>query len=384
MANPAAQYRVERAIRPSDQSATYLVVDAVTLIPHKEAKDYSLFLQGGGLAQNTQRAYIPRVCDFLNWCHDQGIDWANIGLRELVLYKRTTECMASPTTGKTPSPKTVNARMTAVLGFLRHCVLVGAAPASILNGLTRETFLYRLPKGMSPGENGRNRTIVSSTLKSKEPRRSPMPLTLQQVEHVLAQAATTRDAFLVILLSESGLRIGEALGLHRDDMHLLPESGSLGCGVQGAHIHVQRRVNENGAYAKSHTPRVVPVERSVVRSYNDYMHDRDQRIPNSLCPFLFVNLYWKHQPDTPMRYSNAKRCTDRLAKAAGVRLHPHALRHTAATEWVASDVKIDTVQELLGHSSPQSTAIYLHSTDAAKREAVERVSAHRARLRNGS
>lgn len=377
-------FRVEKAIRPVDGTTTYLVLGEDDLLPHEQAKGYALFLAGRGHAENTQKAYIPRVCAFLNWCHDQGLDWTRVGLRELTLFKRALETTPKNIRGLPPSAVTINAKMTAVLGFLRYCALVGVIDESALVGLAENKYLTHLPQGMSPGENGQNRRVIARVLKAKEPRRQPRPLSRDEVERILAAALNTRDTFLVHLLAETGLRIGEALGLHRDDMHLLPDSSALGCAVRGAHVHVRRRINENGAYAKSHDQRIVPVTRDVVRSYADYMHERSLQIPSSSCIFVFVNIYARANPDTPMRYSNVKRCTNRLAKAARVELHPHALRHTAATEWVHSDVSIDTVQELLGHRSPQSTAIYLHSSDSAKREAVERVAQYRREVRDGA
>ena len=375
------QFRVERAIRPADGAVSYVVLDR-DLNTHDAAKGYALFLAGQGNAENTQRAYIPRVCGFLNWCHAQGIDWTRVGLRELTLFKRIAETTPTPA-GRLPSPVTINAKMTAVLGFLRYGVLIGVVAESVLSGVTQNKYLTHMPQGVSPGENGRNRRVVARNLKAKEPRRQPVPLSRDEIDRVLAVALNSRDALLVHLLADTGMRIGEALGLHRDDMHLLPDSSGLGCSLRGAHVHIRRRVNENGAYAKSHDSRAVPVTRELVRSYSDYVHERSLNVPKSLCIFVFANIYSRDRPDTPMRYSNAKRCTDRLAKASGVSLRPHALRHTAATEWINADVGIDTVQELLGHRSPQSTAIYLHSSESDKRDAVERVARHRERIRSG-
>jgi len=79
----------------------------------------------------------------------------------------------------------------------------------------------------------------------------PDALTDEQAEAVLACCRRPRDQFLVILLRDTGLRIGEALGLRGEDMHLLPDSRALGCTVVGAHVHVRHRANPNGALAKS-------------------------------------------------------------------------------------------------------------------------------------
>ena len=81
---------------------------------------------------------------------------------------------------------------------------------------------------------------------------------------MLACCRRPREHFMVILLLDTGLRIGEALGLRRGDMHLLPDSRGLGCATVGAHVHVRHRANPNGALAKSRFPRTVPASDAVL------------------------------------------------------------------------------------------------------------------------
>jgi integrase/recombinase XerD len=63
----------------------------------------------------------------------------------------------------------------------------------------------------------------------------------------------------LVLLWRGGLRIGEALGLRRCEMHLLTSSRPLGCEIAGPNVHVIKRDKPNGAAAKSLTARHVPV-----------------------------------------------------------------------------------------------------------------------------
>jgi integrase/recombinase XerD len=44
--------------------------------------------------------------------------------------------------------------------------------------------------------------------------------------------------------------------------------------VQGAHVHVVRRLNANGAWAKSVRQRWVPADGLVVRAYDQYVMER--------------------------------------------------------------------------------------------------------------
>jgi integrase/recombinase XerD len=169
------------------------------------------------------------------------------------------------------------------------------------------------------------------------------------------------------------LRVGETLGLHREDLHFLPDSRALGCAVVGAHLHVRRRVNDNNALAKSHYPRSVPVGSAVVDAYRDYQYERDRLVPHSRSDFVFVNLYAATDRDNAMKYQNTRNCLRRTAKRAGVEARLHMLRHTAGTVWARSGTPIDVVQKLLGHQSPLSTAKYLHPCDAQMRAAVDAV-----------
>lgn len=50
------------------------------------------------------------------------------------------------------------------------------------------------------------------------------------------------------------------------------------------------------------------------------------------------------------------------------KVHPHQLRHTCATEWIASGMDPKTVQYLLGHASIDVTMeIYAHYQDETRR-----------------
>ena len=59
-------------------------------------------------------------------------------------------------------------------------------------------------------------------------------------------------------------------GLRREDMHFVSDATMLGCAVPGAHLHVQRRDNPNGARAKSRRTRPVPVDELLVLAYDTY------------------------------------------------------------------------------------------------------------------
>ncbi|MGE5445694.1 MAG: tyrosine-type recombinase/integrase, partial [Ignavibacteriales bacterium] len=72
----------------------------------------------------------------------------------------------------------------------------------------------------------------------------------------------------------------------------------------------------------------------------------------------------------------------RLCKKLGIKgIRFHDLRHTAATRMVESDVSIDKVSKILGHSSIQMTMRYSHP-DNSLREAVETLANFRSSTTN--
>jgi integrase/recombinase XerD len=68
----------------------------------------------------------------------------------------------------------------------------------------------------------------------------------------------------------------------------------------------------------------------------------------------------------------------KLVKSAGIekrfRVTPHTLRHTCATLLNDKDVKILTIQNILGHSNPNTTInYYLHTPQRKMRDALEKL-----------
>lgn len=238
-------------------------------------------------------------------------------------------------------------------------------------------FLHHLPPGYDAGEDGQFRVIRSRTIKFRVAVEGYEWLLPEQIETLIGLTRNARDRFLVALLAATGARIGEVLGLRREDMHFLSDSRVLGCYERGPHVHIRRRANNsNGALAKSRRPRSVPVEADVVGFYADYQHVRDTVAEAGGCDMAFVNLF-RPPLGEPMKYHGAKDLFDRLAARAGFAARPHMLRHSAATRWIRAGVDRDVVQDLLGHVSDQSMEPYIHSTSDERREAVERGAEHR-------
>ncbi|MFF7925540.1 tyrosine-type recombinase/integrase [Streptomyces mirabilis] len=359
------------------------MIDHNTYELHREASSYIDSLRARSLSWNTERIYASRSALYLTACAAHGVDWSRPSLGQLARFMRWMVKEPLPSRRRDGggelrfrSEETANAVMTTVCELLRFGARYGWVPAEVAAQLTQQKYLAYLPPDYNAGEDGQFRTVRARELKFIVANDGIDWLTFEEVEQLLAVTVHARDRFLVALLWCTALRIGEALGLRREDMHLLSNSRSLGCRVEGPHVHVRRRLNDNGALAKSRHPRSVPVTGELVALYAEYVYEREQVPEASGVDMVFVNLF-RGVLGRGMTYSTAKDLFDRLARRAELVARPHMLRHGAATAWIRGGQPRDVVQKLLGHQSQSSMAPYVHTSDADKRAAVEKVGAGR-------
>src|SRR6478752_3005181 len=196
---------------------------------------------GGDGSELTTRAYAGGIVLYLRWCARSGRDWrsaaTDFGL--FIVWLRHAgaavsglepvpgaQLLTGPGARPARSARRINAVLSAVRGFLAHAVSAGDASTAVL------PLLYDL--------------------------------------------ADDRDLPVVLLMARAGLRRGELCGLRRNDVHVLLDSRVLGCDVERAHLHVMRRDNPNGAWAKSRRQRTVPLDFLTVQALDGYADERTE------------------------------------------------------------------------------------------------------------
>lgn len=377
----SAGFVAERAFSPVDDRVWFVVVNDEYVL-HAEACAFLAYLRAAGRSPNTERVYASRVATFLSYCARSGLNWQEMSFDDLSRF--LTSLVEDPlpvVRGRSREPRfrsnaTANAIMTATCEFLRFGASRGWVARALIDRLSRPKYLQNRVRGHDWGEDEQFRTVSVRLLKLTESGGALQKLAPAEIAALLDMAGNQRDRFLIGLMNETGMRIGETLGLRREDTHFLASSSRLGCSVAGAHVHVRRRMNANGALAKSPFPRTIPVTEDVVELYAVYQHERSTRVGVDGSDFVFVNLF-KPPIGEPMKYSNVKKLFDRLSVATGVTARPHMLRHSAASRWLERGTPRDVVQALLGHVASASMEVYLHPTEASKRAAVEQAGAAR-------
>ena len=191
----------------------------------------------------------------------------------------------------------------------------------------------------------------------KAPKKLPQVLTPTEVQTILDGCDRLRDRLLFGMLYDTGMRIGEALGLRHNDI-----------AVAEREVTVRRRDNHNGARAKSAISRSIPVGAELIRLYADYLHHEYGDLDSD---YVFVNL-WGRPRGHPLTYAAVYDLVRRLRRDSGLDFDPHWLRHTAATRMLRDGIGIEVVAGLLGHANVTTTAvIYGHLTVEDARRVLE-------------
>lgn len=281
------------------------------------------------LADRTLRLYAYDLLHFVRW-------WASIHETGDVLERDLTESTLLEylrfQSGLQPRPcgSTINARIAVADRALRN--EFPDAPCQIARGF-HQTYLRRRPMGLA-----RPRWAISR-LRVKVPKRSIVPLSINEVARFWSSFRTTRDLAIVGLMLLQGLRSAEVLALNPDDV-LLSE-GEL-------------RVRGKGSKL-----RFLPLAPETVQLLDHYI--RLER-PNPCTAALFVSLKGPAR-GCRMTPSGLRSLFRHHRRTTGVKLaNPHRFRHTFASDMVRAGVSLPALMRLMGHSDIQTTLLYVQVT----------------------
>jgi integrase len=362
--------KVQRVRLPETQDVTWLVLDD-DYVPVEPVLSYLKFLHALDRSPNTIRAVAHHLKQFWEYLRDAHLCWTEVDVAQLAgfitwLRRHDPQVVSIEPQQARRTNATIDQTLGSVHGFYSYHMRIKTIPVLPLYQLSMpyrrryKSFLYGIAK-MKPEQ-----TRVVSV---KREQRLPKILTSEQVEALIAACTHTRDKFLLTLMFQTGMRIGQCLGLRHSDISV--ENGTIQI--------VPREENPNGARAKTRTAYTIPGMEDLMKLYTDYLIDDLGALDvDSLPDFVFVNLF-EGEIGRPMTYAAVMSLVKRLIKKTGICFTPHMLRHSRATSWIKDDkLALPVVSRLLGHASIQTTNdIYLQLTPQdLKKALVERQEGH--------
>lgn len=195
------------------------------------------------------------------------------------------------------------------------------------------------------------------TMKLRIAKTLPEVITRQQVQDVIDECRVPRIAVCLWTIYSLGLRLDEG-------RHL--QVGDIDAERMMVHIHRGKGVKD----------RYLPLPSDTLLWLRE--HWKTHRNPTLLFPADGRNHQGASTATTPIATSTVQRAMKVIVEKLGFRkkVCVHTLRHSYATHLLEAGVSLKMIQKLLGHSSLQTTMVYLHLTSEAEadgRATIERV-----------
>ncbi|MCY3646309.1 MAG: tyrosine recombinase XerC [Chloroflexi bacterium] len=272
----------------------------------------------GGRSPHTIRNYRNDIGHFLRFCEESGIE-------PLAITRATFRTYLASLREAEMAPASVTRRTTTVHGFYRYLQRESATDRDLLYGVALPKKPKRLPKVIEPPH-------LQALIEAPD---TDTPQGL-------------RDRAMLELLYGGGLRISELVGLDVASLDL----------VGGQAI----------VLGKGDKERAVLFGEPAIRALQAYLTVGRPELAGGPEPALFLNRNGKRLSARSVQYA-----VRRYALAAGIpeEVHPHLLRHSFATHLLDGGADIRIVQDLLGHTSANTTQIYTHVSRARQAEVTE-------------
>jgi integrase/recombinase XerD len=258
--------QVQRVAMPASRVESWTVLGDDD-VPVEPIEGYLAYLTDIERSPNTIKGYAHDLKDYWALLTGRGLDWREVRLEDigafvawlrLPLAGRSGEVAVLPSVQAHVSAATVNRKLSALSAFYAHHAWHGVDVGELL------------VTWQAPGRRGGWKPFLHHISKSnpqprrtiglKTPKKLPRILTAAETQAILDACEHLRDRFLFALLHDSGVRIGEALGVRHEDIAAAERE-----------ITIVPRANDNGARSKSREQRTIPVSAQLIRLWADYL-----------------------------------------------------------------------------------------------------------------
>lgn len=278
----------------------------------KEVADFLIFLEKEqNFSLNTIKSYHQDIALFFCFLKKENINYLCIKQNDIRNYLKYLD-------NKNLKNSTIARNISALRSFYNYLLSLNKIELNLFKGIRNPKIEKHLPNYLGYEELAKildNIDITSSNGK--------------------------RNRLIVELLYATGMRVGELANIKKKDIN--KDNKTIRIMGKGS----KERIVYYGDYAKYYLDLYLK---------SDY---------NTESPYLLLNDHLE-----PIKVSDIEIIIKNIVKNLALKTHvtPHTLRHTFATHLLNNGADIKTVQELLGHSSLNTTGIYTHVSNERLKE----------------
>jgi integrase/recombinase XerD len=192
--------------------------------------------------------------------------------------------------------------------------------------------------------NHQQKLIILEDIKIKSGQKLPETLSILEIDKMinyfkLDSFLSSRNRTIIDFMYSTGCRVSELCNVKISDLDFDDDYVQL--------------------TGKGSKQRIVPIGSKLKENLVLYLDARNRKDPKNLSPLLFLS-----KSNNRLDRTAIFRLIKSTALNTGVKInvHPHTLRHSAATHMLEAGCDLRTLQEYLGHTSVSTTQIYTKLT----------------------
>lgn len=346
-------------VKTEEGKERYFVADDLGL-PIEPILKFIRFKDNTNYARNTLRMYCQHLKLYFEYLQQRELDFQDITIDDLALFVNwlqnpyeSLKVIPGTHIESARSPRTINIIVNTVLTFYDYILRHEKYSNNISDRLKRFVSIpSRNFKGFLYGIAYEHKKVASNILKLKVHKSKPKTLNKEEIEMLVRACNNLRDKFLLSLLYETGMRIGEALSLWIEDFDIsdmiidLKDRGQL----------------ENNAEIKTvSSPRRIDISQNLADMFMEYIAKYHTEEVETNHIFIKISGDNKYKAMTYIDVDNLFRT---LKKKTKIYVTPHMFRHSSLTVLRMAGWQPELLRIRAGHKNIYTTMnTYIHPSD---------------------
>lgn len=346
-------------IKTEDGKERYFVADDLGL-PIEPILKFIRFKDNTNYARNTLRMYCQHLKLYFEYLQQRNIDFQDITIDDLALFVNwlqnpyeSLKVIPSTHIETARSPRTINIIINTVLAFYDYILRHEEYSNNISDRLKKFVSTpSRNFKGFLYGIAHEQKSVTSNILRLKVPKSKPKTLSKDEITKLIIACTNLRDKFLLSILYETGMRIGEALSLWIEDID-----------ISDMIIDIKDRGQlENNAEIKTvSSPRRIDISQNLADMFMEYIAEYHTEDVETNHIFIKISGNRKYKA---MNYIDVDNLFRTLKKKTNIYVTPHMFRHSSLTLLRMAGWQPELLRIRAGHKNIYTTMnTYIHPSD---------------------